>query len=120
MNLVVQLSVFLLSNSIAFSRWLASKRLSERQRIALGIICFLTWALMLPAFGEGISTNTTKPFSFALMGDVPYSEDEEERTSLMLQRINRQPLAFIVHIGDIKSGYSLCSDELLQNRFELF
>ncbi len=61
-----------------------------------------------------------RPFSFALLGDMPYSDDEEPLFAEMLQRINREPLEFVVHIGDIKNGYSWCSDELFHGRFELF
>lgn len=68
----------------------------------------------------GEAAPSPQPFSFALMGDMPYSEDEAGPVAAMLTRIGNQPLAFVVHIGDIKSGYSPCSDELFQQRLELF
>ena len=59
-------------------------------------------------------------FAFAALGDVPYTTDEEARFIAMLGELNRENLAFVVHVGDFKSGYSECSDELFQQRKEWF
>ncbi len=53
-------------------------------------------------------------FDFALIGDVPYSEEDATNAfPNLIAEINRARLAFVVHDGDIKSGASPCSDELL-------
>jgi len=50
------------------------------------------------------------PFSFAVIGDVPYGPPEE--LSALASRLNRQPIAFTLHLGDIKTGTSRCSDDV--------
>ena len=59
-------------------------------------------------------------YSFAIVGDAPYNAWEESRFAQMLDEINQENVAFVVHIGDIKSGGSPCSDELYQERKKLF
>ncbi len=60
-------------------------------------------ALTLP------TTSAATSFSFAAIGDVPYGPVEE--LGELAQRINRASPAFTIHVGDIKSGGSRCSDE---------
>ncbi len=50
------------------------------------------------------------PFTFAAIGDVPYGPPEQ--LSALATRLNRQPIAFTVHLGDIKTGTSRCSDDV--------
>jgi hypothetical protein len=54
-------------------------------------------------------------FEFAVMGDTPYSTAEEKRFIEMLASLEHEPLAFVVHVGDIKGG-GPCSDELFFKR----
>lgn len=54
-------------------------------------------------------------FSFAVLGDTPYSEREERAFERMIGRINAEPLAFVVHVGDFK-GAGECSDALFARR----
>jgi hypothetical protein len=58
-------------------------------------------------------------FSFAAWGDVPYSQVERDRALDMLAEQAAQPLAFSIHIGDIKSGGSACDDATFADRREL-
>ena len=60
------------------------------------------------------------PFSFAVVGDAPYSGFEEPVFAKMLEEIDRENLAFVVHVGDIKSGSSACSDDLFAKRLQQF
>lgn len=48
--------------------------------------------------------------AFGLMGDTPYSAREVRALDAMINRINREDLAFVVHVGDITSGQGPCSD----------
>jgi hypothetical protein len=59
-------------------------------------------------------------FTFAAFGDTPYSRDEEERFPALVAEMNREDLAFVVHVGDIKSARAPCSDELFRQRREWF
>ncbi len=57
-------------------------------------------------------------FSFAAIGDVPYGSPEE--LAELAARVNREPVAFTIHVGDIKSGGSRCSDEAFLRVRQLF
>jgi hypothetical protein len=61
-----------------------------------------------------------KPFSFALMGDVPYHEGEVLDVERMLGEISSESMSFVVHVGDFKNGSSRCTDELFLHRKQLF
>jgi hypothetical protein len=60
------------------------------------------------------------PFSFAIIGDTPYHFGEEWMFAEMLKEIDREELAFVVHIGDFKNGISACSDALFAKRLQQF
>lgn len=59
-------------------------------------------------------------FTFAALGDTPYNAEEEARLVPLIADLNRNDLAFVIHIGDFKSGWSNCSDELYRERREWF
>lgn len=59
-------------------------------------------------------------FTFAAFGDTPYTADEEAGLITMLAEMNREPLAFVVHVGDFKSGHSECADSVFLQRKEWF
>lgn len=61
---------------------------------------------------------TAEPFTFAAIGDLPYGSTQE--LADMAVQINRQPVAFTIHVGDIKSGGSRCSDEAFLTVRSLF
>lgn len=54
-------------------------------------------------------------FSFGVMGDTPYSDAEHAEYLRMLRDMDARPLAFVIHVGDIKGG-GACSDELYAER----
>jgi hypothetical protein len=51
--------------------------------------------------------------AFVALGDMPYGPDETAgvRYRRLIQAINQADSEFSIHVGDIKSGSSLCSDE---------
>ncbi|UQN09961.1 hypothetical protein [Deinococcus sp. QL22] len=52
------------------------------------------------------------PFSFVALGDMPYTLPADyARFESLIGTVNTQKPAFTVHVGDIKSGSSPCSDE---------
>lgn len=57
-------------------------------------------------------------FTFAAIGDVPYGPPDELAT--LAARLNRQPLAFTLHLGDFKTGSSRCSDDVYLRVREIF
>ena len=57
-------------------------------------------------------------FSLALIGDVPYRDEDIPRLDRVLAAINQdREVLWTIHTGDIKSGSSPCSDAVLQARF---
>lgn len=76
------------------------------------LLCFLVGLSALPLAAQ--------PLSFALFGDVPYSRWERDQLPVMLEDMARQGTAFAVHVGDIKSGSSLCSDETFEDIRSVF
>jgi hypothetical protein len=76
------------------------------------------------ALAAGCATQPGSPkggFDFALIGDVPYNDfDATNSFPNMIAEINRAPLAFVVHDGDIKAGATPCSDELFQRCYDQF
>ena len=86
------------------------------QRTLMRIVLWLALALIAtPGLAQ-----TPARFSFAIVGDAPYSAFEEAVFAQMLQETNEEDLAFVVHIGDIKSSGSPCSDELYRQRKRMF
>lgn len=72
----------------------------------------LTSALIFPVSGFAQS------FTFAAIGDVPYGPHEE--FAALIDKINTQSLAFTIHVGDIKSGSTVCSDDTFLSVRRLF
>ena len=61
-------------------------------------------------------------FSFAAIGDQQYGPAGEAKWPALAKSINDSAagLKFVVHAGDIKSGSTLCADEVFSNRLESF
>ena len=62
-----------------------------------------------------VSAQTVSPggFDFVVMGDMPYNTKEinrERHFERLIAAINKLQPAFSIHIGDIKSGSTLCDD----------
>jgi len=57
-----------------------------------------------------------EPLQFALIGDLPYNAIEVRLFRQLLTSLDVLPLAFVVHVGDLKSSGSACSDDLLSGR----
>ena len=43
------------------------------------------------------------PFQFAAIGDTGYSIQSEAELTRMIAAMNREPLAFVVHVGDFQA-----------------
>jgi hypothetical protein len=59
-------------------------------------------------------------FTFGAFGDTPYTWFEEANFPALLDDMNREDLAFVVHVGDFKAARAPCSDELFRQRREWF
>jgi hypothetical protein len=76
--------------------------------LSLGLLTLLT------------SLASAEPVSFGLFGDMPYSHWERESLPDLMADMDREGLAFVVHVGDIKSGGSVCSDEVFRDILGVF
>ena len=75
------------------------------------LLTLLAAAFSMPAHAD---------FTFALLGDAPYGASEEVQFIAMLDDINRSDVAFAVHVGDFKNGWTSCSDAVFEQRRALF
>jgi hypothetical protein len=54
-------------------------------------------------------------YTFAVIGDIPYSSDQIAKFPGVVAQINADPaVAWVVHLGDIKNGSTVCSDGYFQ------
>jgi hypothetical protein len=79
------------------------------------VLWLLLALLALPGLAQ-----TPARFAFAIVGDAPYNALEEPAFARELEEINREDLAFVVHVGDIKGGASPCTDALFAQRLQQF
>lgn len=62
-----------------------------------------------------------QPFSFALIGDMPYGEDSIIPFERVRAEINAdRNVRFVMHVGDVKDGGERCDDALIQARFAMY
>jgi hypothetical protein len=59
-----------------------------------------------------------KNFQFIAIGDTSYISSSQ--LDQLVDRINRQSIRFTIHVGDIKSGSTLCSDEMFARVYSQF
>ena len=59
-------------------------------------------------------------FSFALVGDNPYSGATYDKYIRLINQVNKTAdIEWVIHLGDVKGGGEDCSDEELSRRFQL-
>ena len=80
----------------------------------------VTATIFLLVSGCAAQTRVAGDVRFALMGDTPYSAGEVRRLDSLIDDLNREDLAFVVHVGDITSGKGPCSDDWFRERKEQF
>ena len=87
-------------------------------RISTYTLAYTTCALILAGCASlRQSSEDVTPFSFALIGDMPYAPEDSMRFERLMAEINAdRSLEWVMHAGDIKTGASSCSDEYLRGR----
>ena len=58
--------------------------------------------------------------SFGLFGDTPYTHWERQHLPELLAEMGQAQIAFAIHVGDIKSGSTECSDATLRDIRDAF
>jgi Calcineurin-like phosphoesterase len=62
------------------------------------------------------TSSDSQAFTFGVIGDIPYGAAEIAKFPSRIQDINADTaLKFVTHVGDIKNGSSVCSDEYFAN-----
>ena len=82
----------------------------------------LGWTLALAACATEYSATDGAPppdgaFSFVVIGDTPYSSEDEEMLNEALPLIKAGDYPFIIHVGDYKGGRAPCTIDQ-DDRFE--
>ena len=86
----------------------------------------LAAGLALPAAatagnGNAVNAGAKNPLTLAVIGDTPYGAEQIERFPALVEDINGDPkVRLVLHVGDVKSGSSPCSDERLELSRELY
>jgi hypothetical protein len=87
-------------------------------------------AIALSALSLAVSTEPASAgsgndrYTFAVIGDIPYGDAEIADFPNVISQINADPdVRFVDHLGDIKNGSSVCSDEyfrMIKSDFDQF
>src|SRR5262245_47957099 len=91
-----------------------SKR--RAKTLAYTLVLFAAWIVHPDAHAQ----QPARRFAFALIGDLAYQPAQEPQLERVLADINRTPLAFVAHVGDLASAKRGCTDELLTYRQSQF
>ena len=78
---------------------------------------FCALALLILTAG---AASAGKPFTFVALGDMPYGKPAKVYAPFktLIGQVNALQPAFTIHIGDIKSGSTPCSDKMLRDQFD--
>ncbi|HVW35179.1 MAG TPA: hypothetical protein VHL53_21785 [Acidimicrobiia bacterium] len=55
-----------------------------------------------------------QPFQIGLIGDTSYTPAQDDGFQKVLAQLNANPLAFVIHDGDVKDPQTPCTDERLE------
>ncbi|WP_458248325.1 metallophosphoesterase [Streptomyces sp. MAI_2237] len=77
-----------------------------------------------PRAADTITGTHDTPFTFAVIGDMPYGDAEIADFPHVISQINADPdVSFVSHLGDIKNGSTVCSDsyfQMIKSEFDQF
>jgi len=90
----------------------------------LAVLATLAGAAAAPAQAADTTTDSNQAFTFGVIGDIPYGAAEIAKFPSHIQDLNAdQDLKFVAHVGDIKNGSSVCSNEYfsyIRSQFDTF
>lgn len=95
-------------------------RTGSASRALYGIAIVL--AMLLPATAPAAPksrADSPSGFTFAVIGNVPERAEDVAPARALLDTIDAERPAFIVHLGNLKGRDESCSDELLEARHDL-
>jgi hypothetical protein len=84
------------------------------------IVIVISLTVSSGVYAQGQSTDNERPFTFALWGDTPYTADEVAKFPALVAEINAARVEFSVFAGDIKSGSTLCTNDVFSAAIDRF
>lgn len=90
----------------------------RRRHLAIALVL-----AMLVAIGFSIvlaKRQEISKFEIGLVGDIPYNAEQKRKIEVLFGQMDYEELAFVAHVGDIKSGRSPCTDEVFFREKERF
>jgi hypothetical protein len=85
---------------------------------SIPLICY---CISLSYSAQAQKSKPTDPFSFVAFGDMPYTLPEDYgRFENLIKATNKQNQLFNVHVGDIKSSKTDCSDSIYKIVYSYF
>ncbi len=101
-----------------------SKTLKTTTAAAVLALSLLASPPATAASNTSVSASDNDAFTFGVIGDIPYGDAEIGKFPSRIQDINADSaLKFVTHVGDIKNGSSVCSDEYfasIRSQFDTF
>ena len=92
-----------------------------RRLLILGVLALATAACDDPTSSPAPDASavpinqSANPLDIAVIGDVPYGDVARAQLPAFVDAINADPkVRLVVHVGDIKSGSDLCSDDIFE------
>ena len=82
------------------------------------LMCAVAVAVSVPNVGSQAPAPAL--LEIGLFGDMPYGDEGIAMWPALVADIDSNDLAFVVHVGDIKSGSTLCTDEWFSYMFNAF
>jgi hypothetical protein len=92
--------------------------------LGLALLAILASSVVLSTLRDVPSSKddtSETQFEIGLIGDIPYNAEQQHMTDVLFEHLDSEDIAFVVHVGDIKSGGSPCTDEVFfreRKRFE--
>ena len=86
--------------------------MNRKQYLIGGLFAVLSLILVstVASAGKQTESETARPFTFAVFGDWPYSNNLLTNAPLLLNSINSDPsVGVVIHVGDIHSGSMPCT-----------
>ncbi|MFC9773382.1 MULTISPECIES: hypothetical protein [unclassified Pseudarthrobacter] len=100
---------------------------SRTMKITTAALTLALGLLTSPPAMAGSAPADTKDgqaFTFGVIGDIPYGDAEIAKFPSRIQDLNAdKDLKFVAHVGDIKNGSTVCSDEYfsyIRTQFDTF
>ena len=84
------------------------------------LLLVLSTCLLLAGASACRSPQPPAEWSFGIIGDLPYAPVEEPQFENLIDAMNREDLAFVIHVGDLKGQNDPCGDDIYHRRLEQF